>query len=67
MELIIGIIAALVGGISTFAYLKFAKRWVNVKDIPEEEITRVADKLIGNKIEEAEKEIEENKKKSEER
>jgi len=55
MELIIGIIAALVGGISTFAYLKFAKRWVNVKDI------------IGNKIEEAEKEIEENKKKSEER
>jgi len=67
MELIIGIVAALVGGASMFSYLKFAKKWVNVKDIPEEEIARVADKLISTKIEEAEKEIEENKKKSEER
>ncbi len=67
MELIIGIVAALVGGIGMFSYLKFGKKWVNIKNIPEEEIARVADKLISTKIEEAEKEIEENKRKSEDR
>lgn len=67
MELIIGIVAALVGSAGMFSYLKFGKKWVNVKDIPEEEIARVADKLISKKIEEAEKEIEENKRKSEDR
>lgn len=67
MELIIGIVAALVGSAGMFSYLKFGKKWVNVKEIPEEEIARVADKLISSKIEEAEKEIEENKRKSEDR
>lgn len=67
MELIVGIVAALVGGVSMFSYLKYGKKWVNIKNIPEEEIARVADKLISTKIEEAEKEIEENKRKSEER
>ncbi|NLE31249.1 ribonuclease Y [Candidatus Dojkabacteria bacterium] len=67
MELIIGIVAALVGSAGMFSYLKFGKKWVNVKDIPEEEIARVADKLISKKIEEAEKEIEENKRKSDDR
>ena len=67
MELIIGIVAALVGGGAVFSYLKFGKKWVNVKNIPEEEIARVADKLIADKLEEADKEIEESKKKSEDR
>ncbi len=67
MELIIGIVAALVGGSAVFSYLKFGRKWVNVKDIPEEEIARVADKLIADKLEEADKEIEESKKKSEDR
>ncbi len=67
MELIIGIVAALVGGGAVFSYLKFGRKWVNVKDIPEEEIARVADKLIADKLEEADKEIEESKKKSEDR
>lgn len=67
MELIIGIVAALVGGVSVFSFLKFGKKWVDVKDIPEEEIARVAGKLISSKIEESEKEIEENKRKSEDR
>ena len=67
MELIIGIVAALVGGGAVFSYLKFGRKWVNVKDIPEEEIARVADKLIADKLEEADKEIEEGKKKSEDR
>ncbi len=67
MELIIGIVAALVGGGAVFSYLKYGKKWVNVKNIPEEEITRVADKLISKRIEESEKEIEENKRKSEDR
>ena len=67
MELIIGIVAVLVGGGAVFSYLKFGKKWVNVKNIPEEEIARVADKLIADKLEEADKEIEESKKKSEDR
>lgn len=67
MELIIGIVAALAGGVAVFSYLKYGKKWVNIKQIPEEEIARVADKLISKKIEEAESEIQEDKKKSEDR
>jgi ribonuclease Y len=67
MEVIIGIVAALVGGVSAFSYVKYIKKWVDIKNIPEEEIARVANKIIGDKISEAEKEIEENKHKSEER
>lgn len=66
MEAIIAVIAALVGGVSVYSYLKFGKKWVNVKDIPEEEILKVADKVVSKRIEEAEKEIEENKRKAEE-
>lgn len=60
------VIAALVGGVSVYSYLRFGKKWVNVKDIPEEEILKVADKVVSKRIEEAEKEIEENKRKAEE-
>lgn len=67
MEFIIGIAAMLVGGISVFTYLKVVAKWVNIKNIPEEEIARVADKIIGDKIESAEKDIERNKKESEDR
>lgn len=67
MEFIIGIAAALVGGVGVFAYLKGVAKWVNIKNIPEEEIARVADKIIGDKISQSEKDIEENKKIAEER
>ena len=60
------VIAALVGGVSVYSYLRFGKKWVNVKDIPEEEILKVADKVVSKRIEEAEKEVEENKRKAEE-
>ena len=66
MEAIIAVIAALVGGGSVYSYLKFGKKWVNVKDIPKEEILKAADEVISKKIEEAEKEAEESKRKSEE-
>ncbi|HPP18594.1 MAG TPA: ribonuclease Y [Candidatus Dojkabacteria bacterium] len=66
MEAIIMVIAALVGGASVYSYLRFGKKWVNVKDIPEEEILKVADKVVSKRIEEAEKEVEENKRKAEE-
>lgn len=66
MEAIIAVIAALVGGVSVYSYLKFGKKWVNVKDIPKEEILKAADEVISKKIEEAEKEAEESKRKSEE-
>jgi ribonuclease Y len=66
MEAIIAVIAALAGGVSIYSYLKFGKKWVNVKDIPEEEILKVADKVVSKRIEEAEREIEENKRKAEE-
>lgn len=67
MELIIGIVATLVGGISVFSYLKYVQKWVNIKDIPEEEVERVANKIIGNKIAQTEKELEENKRRAEDR
>lgn len=67
MDLIIGLIATLLGSALTFSYIKYVRKWVDIKNIPEEEIERVANKLIGDKIEKAEKEIEENKKRSEER
>jgi ribonuclease Y len=66
MEAIIAVIAALAGGVSIYSYLKFGKKWVSVKDIPEEEILKVADKVVSKRIEEAEREIEENKRKAEE-
>jgi len=66
MEAIIAVIAALAGGVSIYSYLKFGKKWVNVKDIPKEEILKAADEVISKKIEEAEKEAEESKRKSEE-
>ena len=66
MEAIIAVIAALAGGVSVYSYLKFGKKWVNVKDIPKEEILKAADEVISKKIEEAEKEAEESKRKSEE-
>lgn len=67
MDLIIGLVATLLGSVLAFSYIKFVKKWVDIKNIPEEEIARVAEKIIGDKIEKAEKEIEENKKRSEER
>jgi len=67
MDLFIGLIAILLGGVLVFSYIKFVKKWVDIKNIPEEEVARVADKIIGDKIEKAEKEIEENKKRSEDR
>jgi len=66
MEAIIAVIAALAGGVSIYSYLKFGKKWVSVKDIPEEEILKVADKVVSKRIEEEEGEIEENKRKAEE-
>ncbi|MGI6423197.1 MAG: ribonuclease Y [Candidatus Dojkabacteria bacterium] len=65
MDYIIGFVAALLGGIVVFSYLKYVRKWVDVRNIPEEEIERVANKLIGEKIEKAEKEIEEEKKSAE--
>lgn len=67
MDFIIGLIATLLGSALAFSYIKFVKKWVDIKNIPEEEVARVADKIIGDKIEKAEKEIEENKKRSEDR
>lgn len=67
MDLIIGLIATLLGGALTFSYIKYGRKWVDIKNIPEEEIERVANKLIGDKIEEAEKEIEQEKKNAENR
>jgi hypothetical protein len=58
MEAIIAVIAALAGGVSIYSYLKFGKKWVNVKDIPKEEILKAADEVISKKIEEDEKEAE---------
>lgn len=65
--ILVGLIAILIGGGGIYSYLRFVRKWVNVKDIPEEDIVKVADKVIGDRMEQAEKEIEETKRKSEER
>lgn len=67
MEFIIGIVATFLGGLVVFLYLKVIKKWVDIKNIPEEEVARVADKIISKKIEDAEREIGEEKKRVEER
>ncbi|NLZ24285.1 ribonuclease Y [Candidatus Dojkabacteria bacterium] len=67
MEFIISIVATFLGGLVVFLYLKFIRKWVNIKNIPEEEVARVANKIISKKIEDAEKEIEGEKKRVEER
>jgi len=68
METILYILGGLLfGSASVYSYLRYGRKWVNIKDIPEEDILKVADKVIGQKMEEAQRDIEENKKKAEER
>lgn len=48
-------------------FTRLILKWVSVKNIPEEEIEKAANKIISNKIEAADKEVEEVRKRSENR
>lgn len=61
------LITAILTGGTVFAVLKYVFKWINLKNIPEEEIEKVANKVIADKVEKAEEEIEESKKRAEER
>jgi ribonuclease Y len=67
MEIGILILVALVSAGLTFAVLKFAFHWVNLKDIPQDEIERIAKDLLNKRFKKAEEEIEENKIREEKR
>ena len=65
------IIASIIGGIvgicGTFALLKYALKWVNVEDIPEEAIESAAKKMMSKKFADAEEEITELREREEKR
>lgn len=65
------IIALIIGGVvgicGTFALVKYGLKWVNIKDIPEEEIESAAKKMMSKKFEDAEEEIAELREREEKR
>jgi ribonuclease Y len=63
IDVLIGLIGVGVG----IGFAKLILNWVSVKNIPEEEIEKAANKIISKKIEEADKDVEEIRKRSEKR
>ncbi len=63
--MLLAIIVAVI--IVTVLILKFAFKWVNVKNIPTNEIENAAKKMMGEKLRNAEKEIDEMKEREERR
>ncbi|HVX93176.1 MAG TPA: ribonuclease Y [Candidatus Dojkabacteria bacterium] len=61
------ILALILGAGATFAYIKYVMKLVNVKDIPEDVILKTADKKINEKIMDADKEVAEIRRQSEDR
>ncbi len=57
MEILLTIVASLVGATGTFAFLKYAKKWVNINDIPEELVMKAADEKVAKRMQEAEEKI----------
>jgi len=65
----IGIILALAGGsaLVTFIVLKYGLKWVNIKNIPQDQIEKIAKDLLKKRFVEAEEEVEEMRKREEKR
>lgn len=67
--LIISIIAGalILSAVITILVLKYGLKWVNIKDIPTSELEKAAKKVMGDKIEKAEQEVEDMKSREEKR
>ncbi len=58
---------AILAIVATVLVLKYGFKWVNVKDIPEEEVEKVAKRIMGDRMKNAEKEMDEMKNREERR
>ena len=65
----IGIILAIAGGsaLLTFSILKFVLKWVNINNIPQDQIEKIAKDILKKRFEEAEAEVEEMREREEKR
>ena len=66
-DALLSILVAVLGFGGGVVFTKFILKWVSVKNIPEEEIEKAANKIIAEKIDAANKEVEEIRGKSEKR
>jgi len=66
-NILLGIILSVVGFGIGIGFAHLILKWVNVRDIPEEIIEKAANKTISNKMEAADKEVDEIRKRSEKR
>jgi hypothetical protein len=66
-DVLIGILFSFLGFGAGIGFTKLILKWVSVKNIPEEEIEKAANKIISEKIEAADKEVEEIRSRSENR
>ncbi|MBI2357131.1 ribonuclease Y [Candidatus Dojkabacteria bacterium] len=67
MEAVIALVAALVATGGTYSYLRFVKKWVGIKNIPEEVILETANKKIAEKMNQVNEEVESARRETEER
>ena len=63
----LGIVLSVVGFGVGIGFARLILKWISVKDIPEEAIEKAANKTISNKMEAADKEVDEIRKRSEKR
>lgn len=67
LTVLISLGVMLVAVVATFLVLKFVFKWVNVKNIPTGELEKAAKKMMGERMNKAEQEIEEMKNREEKR
>lgn len=67
MGILISILSILIGAGSVFAYIKYVKKWVDVKNIPEDIVLETANKKITEKMLQINKEVEESRREIEEK
>lgn len=65
--MILVLVTAVVSALLTFLIIKFALKWVSVDNIPQEEIERIAKKMMKKRFEEKERELEEMREREEKR
>ena len=66
-NILLNVLLSVIGFGIGIGFTKLILKWVNVKDIPEEKIEKAANKIISEKIEKADKEVEEIRSRSEKR
>ena len=67
MEVIIGLVAAVLAGGGVFTFLKYGKKWVSVDKIPEDIILETANKKVAEKMAKMNEEMDQVSKEAEDR